>query len=380
MLPQNLPPAAVYAIGWLFVLLFVSGIAGAVCITFPETVRSRFELVPDSGADPVQAPYPGVAVEICVSEMDEVKKGEKLFVVQSDEFRRRDVELHTLIEDLRARREKISRLEQTHQAELDILDEQIVQVEGEKTFLAKLISTNRKLRDTLARLHNKGAASQLQLDQQELALIESEKDLISTGVALNQTRLTKHKAIVERVKNVEDESAEIVKLEYRIEALQQDLTSAKGNLLEIRAPYDAVIVNLSIRNPGGVIEAGDPLCTLAPVDAKAEARLLIEGEGVSRIAIGQKTRLFFDAFPYQRYGTVPARIDSISPAALPVNGEEPRFPAVAILDSNRINAHGKSNPLRLGMTGEARTVVGRRSLLEYALEPIRRVREDYQAE
>ena len=88
----------------------------------------------------------------------------------------------------------------------------------------------------------------------------------------------------------------------------------------------------------------------------------------------QPARLFFDAFPYQRYGTVTGALDWVSPAAVhsPAGAH---FVALVSLNQDSIRVDGEPRPLRVGMEGEARIVVGSRLLIEFAFEPIRELRE-----
>lgn len=379
MLPRDPPPLIVRLIGWLLVAVFSAALACAVLIPFPETIRCRFELFPESGADPVQAPYAAVIDQVCVDEMAEVKAGDALYVLRSDEFRRRDTELQVATGELQSRRNAVAKFEEAHQTELAVFDHQVEQIEGEITFLQKYIKTSRKLRDTLSKLVAEGSVAELELDSRELVLTESEKDLHVAGQSLEQTRLRRHKAVVDRSRHLDEETTGIARLEYRIASLHEDLKYAEGNLLTVRAPYDAVVISLARHNTGGVVAPGDLLCQLTPRGTEIEVHLLVDGEGASRLLPGQTVRLFFDAFPYQRHGVVPGRVAWISPATV-TGPEGSHFPAVATLDRTEIEAHGRSNRLRVGMTGEARTIVGHRTLVEYAFEPIRRLREDLRPE
>jgi HlyD family secretion protein len=86
-------------------------------------------------------------------------------------------------------------------------------------------------------------------------------------------------------------------------------------------------------------------------------------------------RFFFDAFPYQRYGAVSAKLDWISPSAV-TSPEGPHFVALASLDQTDTAPRKHPLPLRVGMGGQARIVVGERTLIEYAFEPIRQLHEN----
>jgi hypothetical protein len=79
-----------------------------------------------------------------------------------------------------------------------------------------------------------------------------------------------------------------------------------------------------------------------------------------------------DALPYQRYGVVNAKLDWVSPSAV-ASSEGLHFIALASLDSE---SRRRPLSLRVGMGGQARIVVGQRTMIEYAFEPIRQLREN----
>jgi hypothetical protein len=132
----------------------------------------------------------------------------------------------------------------------------------------------------------------------------------------------------------------------------------------------AVKVPETVRSPFVLIpeQGTDPL--QAPL-----AWLWVPESAVGRLAKGQRVRLFFEAYPYQRHGTVPATIRWISPAAVKM-GDERHFVAQADLETPTIRAGAQSQKLRIGMKGEARVSIGHRTLAEYAFEPIRQLREN----
>lgn len=167
---------------------------------------------------------------------------------------------------------------------------------------------------------------------------------------------------------------EIEKLKYRLAAVRNDLENAHDNMLSLRAPYDAVVISVAQRSVGSVVQNGQELCQLARVEAKPRARLLLTEAGLPKLIPGQKARLFFEAFPYQRYGAVNAKLDWISPSVIS-SPEGPHFVAFASLEESG-DARKKPLALRVGMRGEARVMVGRRTPIEYAFEPIKQLREN----
>ncbi|MEA3207288.1 MAG: rane fusion protein hemolysin [Chthoniobacter sp.] len=375
MLPAEPPPFIVRSIAWLLIVMFCSAIAATIFVQVPETVRCPFVLVPKDGADPIQAPYLAVINEVHVAEAQEVAAGEELYVLHSDEIRMKHTQQRTLTEDLRAKEDSLEKSEASHAAQISIKDSEISQVERELTFRKKHADTSRNLVARLGKLAAGGGISQIELAKLELDLAQSEKDLSVAEKNLDSVKLERARLETERARQRSDEQAAVQNLKSRIEALRRDLESSKNDLLSVRAPYDAVVLSVARRSSGDVVQAGQELCQLARLNATPRARLFLKEQGMSRLAQGLRVRLFLDGFPYQRYGTVTGRLDWISPAAIS-SPEGPHFVATMSLDRTFIQVKGEPRPLRAGMKGEARIIVGSRRLVEYAFEPVRQLREN----
>jgi multidrug resistance efflux pump len=375
MLPAEPPPFVARSIAWLLILLFFSALAAAVFVHIPETIRCPFVLIPKDGADPIQAPYLAVVHEVHVAEAQEVAAGDELFVLQSDEIRAKHTDYRTLTEDLRAKEASLEKTEASYTAQLSIKDAEIAQVERELVFRKKHAETSRGLVARLSQLAAGGGISQIELARMELDLALSEKDLSVTEKNLDAVKLERARLETDRARQRTDELAAVQNLRSRTEALRRDLENSKNDLLSIRAPYDAIVLSLARRSVGDVVQSGQELCQLARRDATPRARLFLQEQGMSRLAPGQDVRLFFDGFPYQRFGTVPGRLDWISPAAI-ASPEGTHFIATTSLARTSIAVAGQPRPLRVGMKGEARIIVGDRRLVEFAFEPIRRLREN----
>jgi multidrug efflux pump subunit AcrA (membrane-fusion protein) len=205
-------------------------------------------------------------------------------------------------------------------------------------------------------------------------LAESEKDLNVSQKNQQQIKLQFKQLEAERVRQRREEEGELAKLRFQIESLKRQLSSCDGDTLVVRAPFRAVVIAIAHRNSGAIIQKGDELCQLARVEGSLRARLFVQETGVSHLAPGQKVRFFFDAFPYQRYGTLSGEFEWLSPAAVG-SGAGAQFIGRATLDRLLFQTKFEKRPLRAGMRGEARVIVGKRNFIEYVFEPIKQLRE-----
>lgn len=370
LLPVDPPARGAQWAGWLLLALGVTAAIFAATFKFPDTVIAPFVLIPADGEDPVQAPLAGEIAAVLVQEGQVVKAGEPLFRLRSDEIRNAHARIRQINEDSRALAERIRRLEEAHTAELAIKDAEIVQGERELGFRDKHLATARDIVRRSEQLARLGSVAPVELLARQLEEAESEKNRAVSEKFLQQLAFQRQELVSARLRRRSDEQAEAAKAQVQLEALQQQLQDSEADLRTVRSPYDAVVVRLAQRTPGGMVAAGAELGHLARSDARPRVRLMLPDAGLPRIEVGQQVRLFLDAYPYQRYGTLLARIAWVSPAPSGT-GNDRRFGALADLPAP---AEVRLQ-LRVGMVGEARVLVGRQTLLERAREPLRGLRE-----
>ena len=373
MLPQDPPPQIIRGIAWLLIAIFFTGLIAAITVHLPETVSAPFILIPQNGADPIQSSRLAVVSSVKVAEGETVKSGQELFVLRSDEIRGLSTQLNGLAEDLRTKEQGLAKADAAYTSQFEIKLAEISNAESEVKFREKHSATGRELVERMETLSESGGISKVELIRLRLDVAGSEKDLSVARRTLQQVTLDRQRMETEHARQRDEQVAEIEKLKFRVTALKSDLENSELNMLSVRAPYDGVVISLAQRNAGSVVQNGQELCQLARIDAKPHARLLFGESGLPKLAVGQRVRFFFAAFPYQRYGAVDAKLDWISPSAVS-SPDGSHFVGLASLDENKKNK-SKVQP-RVGMRGEARIVVGRRTLIEYAFEPIRQLREN----
>jgi multidrug resistance efflux pump len=374
MLPQDPPPFIIRSLAWLFLGAFIFALLFAIVMKLPETVHCNFVLVPATGADPIQSPRQAVITKVAVTEGQTIRAGEEMFVLRSDEIRGWDTELHTVEADLRNKQDSLGKNDDAHNSLLNIKSAEIEQARSEVKFRENHMKTSRDLVTRMEKLSREGGVSEFELIHAKLDLAGSEKDYSVAQRTLQQVQLDRQRMVTERARLRGEELAEIEKLKMREDALKVDLENTHKSMLTIRSPYDGVVIATEQRSVGAVVQQGQVLCQLSPRDAQPRARMLLGEASLSKLAIAQKVRYFFEAFPYQRYGAVDGKLDWISPSAV-ASTDGPHFIASASLDRQSISVRGKNMPLRVGMKGEAHVVVGHRTLIEYAFEPIRQLRE-----
>jgi membrane fusion protein len=117
---------------------------------------------------------------------------------------------------------------------------------------------------------------------------------------------------------------------------------------------------------------------ILPSGGKLEAELLAPSRSIGFVQPGQEVALSLQAFPYQRFGTVPGTVRSVSstvlaPSEVGFQGlgiQEPVFRIRIALSREVMQAYGQDIPMQPGMLVSAEIVFDRRSLLRWLFDPI----------
>jgi multidrug resistance efflux pump len=253
--------------------------------------------------------------------------------------------------------------------------------------LSWLEHSNRQLEASKAGTSVQQLAKQLEsarLKERQLTSEEQQRE-IEWKLNLDQL-MTERKAIGAAIDKLRHEQAahrsafdelerglreETEKARIRSAALTAELGQSRGNEQIVLAPCAGVLLRLSVRRPGAVVKEGEPLGDLACDGSGLQAELTVTASGAGQIKPGQRVKLLYDSFPYQRFGVRHATVRWVSPAT--VDGQ---FRAFADVDDQAIVVAGERRSLSVGMGGRADVITGRRQLIAYAFEPLRQLHEN----
>ena len=147
------------------------------------------------------------------------------------------------------------------------------------------------------------------------------------------------------------------------------------------APADGQIDSLQARL-GTDLSTAATLMKIIDHTNPLQAQIFIPASAIGLLKTEQTIAMRLDAFPYQQYGKIFARLHSIDSSIMlpnqlaqtPVLVQQAVFLAYAQLNSQTIDVSGKHINFKQGMTFEADVIVQRRNIFEWLLAPIYRLK------
>lgn len=350
-------------------------------------------VMPSSGLVKITPLYAGYVTKLILSEGEHVKKGAPLYHISGEHYDGHGVGiLASASLSLRLQLAMLS--SQKSQEQYDNNQQQ-------QAYHSRILSLHPQI---------KSAEQRLVLAEQQVSLaiavmgrykklnithyvsdVEYQQKQIEVSTA-KQNAEDQRQAVLQMNSMLETTENELKHLraqgESRLSELDRQLQGIKQQLDEINSqanftltsPVSGTVAAILIRQ-GQSVKAGEPVMTLVPDNAHLQIELYATSQKAGFIQPGQRVALRFDAFPYQKFGVQYGSIRDISRTTLtpmdllsvsPITWKENEGHYRIIVEPEKtfIQAYGKKEPLRPGMTLEGDVSLDNRHLWEWFTEPL----------
>lgn len=219
---------------------------------------------------------------------------------------------------------------------------------------------------TMSQARSEIAQAQLQHQEQE----EGYRSLTYSG---KLTLLKSH----EQLKNLE---TEMTTLTADIAQSQSQIKSLKFQLSQriLKAPVEGIIFQLSVKNAGVVVKPGDAIAEIAPKGTILVLRAQMATTESGSLRVGMPVKMKFDAYPFQDYGVVEGRLNEISPTSKVTETEQGQITTFDLeieLKQNCIQTAKACVALTPGQTATAEVIVRQRRLIDFVLDPFKKLQK-----
>jgi len=338
-------------------------------------------------------PQPGVIKDVYVKEGQPVREGQPVLRVATDQLSGSGEDVNALtLGTLTSRKDALSRQVKAEQQSLISQGQQLTvtlsNLTGEASLLASQIANQTRriqLGETLvsagSALAAKGLLSDTELKHREQAVLDDKERIASLaqqeiGV---KTRISETRHSLEQLTTT---------TETRLQPLRSELASTEQRIAEIDGRR-AYVVRAPITGRVALMQAGigqpaDPRrlqLEIVPANAELQAVVFVPARAAGFVHVGERVRLLYDAFPYQKYGTHGGRVTEVSQTILtgsdvsgPVALKEPAYKVVVALNDRVIKARDKTFQLQPDMLLHADIILEQRTIMSWLLEPVLSVR------
>ncbi len=405
---------------WAILGFFIIMIAWASLADIDEVTRGDGKAIPSSRLQKIQNLEGGIVAEVFVHEGEVVKAGAPLLRLDDTRFRSNagESEADRLALEARIQRltaqldnketltlspeilnktpdiangemELFASVNKRIQSELSGLNEQLVQKKQE---LLDYQAKGSQYRRSLGLLQQeismseplvaKGAISKVEVLRLRRSEVETRGQLESVTLAVPRAEAA--------IKEIESKINE-TRGRYRSEALSQlneartelSKTEASGKAIEDRvnrtlvtSPVRGIVQQLMVNTIGGVIQPGNDLVEIVPLDDTLLVEAKIRPQDIAFLRPGQEAMVKFTAYDYTIYGGLKAKLEQISPDTVTDKDGKSFYVIRLRTEKNHLGSDEKPLIIIPGMVASVDIITGKKTILSYLLKPILRARAE----
>lgn len=390
------------AIALFFVLLAGALIAFAATQGFARKESVVGVLMPVGGVLRLVAPQAGVVAATPVAQGSQLAAGQVVVRLSAEQSSATGPTQEAVARSLALRQgglsDELQEQGQQVRQQAAALDARAASVEAGLAQQEREIGLQRErvqlVRDVAARypdLVRSGAVSPVEAAEKQTELLDQQAHLSELERARGAAQAELGTLRADRAALPLQAGRESSQMRREVQALAQaqaENESHRGT--QVLAPRAGELATL-LAAPGLPVIAGQTLATLLPTGSALEAELWVPSRAAGVVRPGMSVWLRVDAFPYARYGQLPAHVREVSqstvtladlnaPGELASSGLAAQQPGVfrvlVTLDAQTSAdaALAWRQSLKAGMRVQASLVAEHRTLLQWALEPLSELR------
>ena len=261
--------------------------------------------------------------------------------------------------------------------------------------LREIESTIRKLSDslgfieeqrkTIRKLVERGVKSNFDLLNIEKEYNQTKGDLQTAKLSISRSNYAINEAqnkIKEKINIFKSEASnELQKAVSQINRFEAKLVGDRDKVAKttITSPVDGIIKQLNFNTIGGVVQSGIDLIEIVPLSDALVVEAKIDPKDIAFINPSQKAIIKITAYDFAIYGGLDAKIVEISADTI-VDKESKEgksyYRVLVKTDKNYLERKGKRLPIIPGMIATVDIVTGKKTILDFILKPILKVRQD----
>lgn len=196
-----------------------------------------------------------------------------------------------------------------------------------------------------------------QIRAQELDVSQKENEIKKADISLKELKSNYSRQVNSGLSEVTAKLQEV-----RMNMKKYDLSKDYHSLT---SPVSGNIQSIAVNTIGETVSPSEKLVTIVPDDAEVEMECYVKNMDIADINKGMRAEVKLEAYPYNKFGTVDAEVTYISPSSF----QSEQLGNVYLVKLKLNNTNENIN-LFTGLTGTAEIKTGKRTVMEYFLDPI----------
>lgn len=161
----------------------------------------------------------------------------------------------------------------------------------------------------------------------------------------------------------------------RLEELSAEAT-AQGLRADIKSPIDGIVKKLRTNTIGGVVQPGEPIMEIVPSADKPIVLAKLSPTDRGYVREGQPALVKVSTYDFVRYGGLNGRVTYVAPDSTTDGKGAPYFEVAVETDKTDLGSGDTMLPISPGMQATVDIHTGSKTVLEYLIAPVMKLRHE----
>jgi adhesin transport system membrane fusion protein len=171
---------------------------------------------------------------------------------------------------------------------------------------------------------------------------------------------------------------ELSKTEIELSRVRELLSKAtdQGVRAEVRSPNDGIVKNMKFNTLGGVIRPGDPIMEIVPTGDNLVVESKLNPTDRGYVERGQRALIKVSTYDFARYGGLEGEVILVAPDSTTDQQGNVYFRVVVHPDKTYLGRRAGELPISPGMQASVEIHTGTKSVMEYMVQPVLKLRHE----
>lgn len=423
---------------WVMIVFFIAAAAWASWAEIDQVTRGQGKVVPSSQIQVIQNLEGGLVKQILVREGEQVTKGQQLILIDDtrfrSDFREREQQVANLTANVlqlsaslssvmidedftennwensvridynklafppilkETQPELVARQRAEYQQDLDNLRNQISvvsqQVKQKQQELIEIQARIKNLRQSYdfankeleitKPLADEGVVPRIELLKLQRQVNDTRRELTSSELKVPVLKSNIREAMLSRIDTAQkfrsQQQQELNQVQDKLSSMTESAVGLEDrvNRTVVISPVTGTVKTLNVNTVGGVIQPGMDIVEIVPTEDTLLVEAQIAPQDIAFLRPDLHAIVKFSAYDFTKYGGLEGTLEHIS-ADTTQDDEGNSFYLVRVRTNETSLGHDENLPIIPGMTASIDIITGKRTVMEYLLEPILRAKKN----
>ena len=201
--------------------------------------------------------------------------------------------------------------------------------------------------------------------ENNLELIEEERDIL---ISLVEQGAESRMELIRLLQRLSEAETQLLKLKESLPILEDRL-----NRSIVKSSIEGVVNRLLVNTVGGVVQPGEALLEIVPVDDELLIEVEISPKDIAYVFPGQHAIIKLTAFDFSRFGSLTGTVTNVGADSIQKEDGSVWYICQIAVVGDGLTSLGENIEMFPGMVAQVDIVSGEKTVLNYFLEPVTKI-------